>query len=764
MDISASNLDGNSGAVYKESKLRNPDLENMLGPSTPFISADKLIAEYREIQRQLSIPENLRLPSVDLLFNFISGINLGSSVKLDGDFNHAYLSKRPKYADGLIFLINAEQHTDSVHKTLDNLVAEQFRLNPDFGKILSISLKTDSLTDILASLAVKPKTASERDSILKKIKTHLEIGATKTFYPPHKKYYENHIELIMSKLFKSGFKRLERISKRDLDLFIYQINHNKHLILDFEDLSRSASSPAQLKEEILADLQKRYPCSVILELKSRADKPIGHDLLIADYEKHNIKKTSEIHLAAYTSDNFYQLKLKASKPELKSLMDNEFFAELETEYENYLPEANALRGEKILAALFTHLNTEAELMSQKPGHRYDIKVRNKEGLKSPLKLLNKSKEEILLEVKTAIDDYPSIRSLTVNQALRFNNLKKNQQAIVAKLVLSDLPATKREERIKIDDLFKNYPPKLIENEDGFALLKPDLSKSKDRYSLYNKIYLFDFNELKSKTHSSETLSSPATISHLKLSLNVKALREKILKAKGKEIDLSKLPRDVSDLERAAYFTNLKKLKSVENSLKSLNNNEAFNENGFAAVFTKRNSLIEERTELMQNLLITQLRKNSPFPNLQLSEFPSRLNPSLRSSFTTVNPDVNEHIFVFKHRQTGEIKPYELMFFSEADPSLKLTQSHLLDRDINFLEGSDPLSLPVRIVFYDAKANKMHLIKESLPEKLIKNLAEEFSDLSNVKKGVHYIKDSLFRSIEPISLHLRPEKMLRHSFR
>jgi hypothetical protein len=112
-------------------------------------------------------------------------------------------------------------------------------------------------------------------------------------------------------------------------------------------------------------------------------------------------------------------------------------------------------------------------------------------------------------------------------------------------------------------------------------------------------------------------------------------------------------------------------------------------------------------------------------------------------------------YLFKDKRTGEIKPYEIMFFSPADPVQQYTQDHLSNRNI-----FDDLELPVRVAFYDN--SKIYLFKEELPKKALKKLAE-FKDLNNVKKGVLNIEDSIFKSIEPIGVHLRPGAMLKHSF-
>ena len=352
------------------------------------------------------------------------------------------------------------------------------------------------------------------------------------------------------------------------------------------------------------------------------------------------------------------------------------------------------RGEKIIQALFEHLGVKTQLMSSNPGHRYDLKLEMDQTTThpSPLQLLRNNSSKILVEIKASKDDYPSIRSLTVNQATRFQNLPKDQTAIVAKVILND---SHKNPFINVEEIFKDYPPKFIENEDGFAVLKPDLEKSKDRHSPYSKIYLFTFEELQGKYPPSE-LKAPATISQLELSINLNEVKDKIAKSKGKEIGLRTLGPNVGELERGIYFNNLKKLR--------------------------------------------------------LTKLPHS---------TTGNRDIDENIFVFRKKDTGEIKPYEIMCFSPADPVQQYTQDHLSNRNIFDSSDDDISRLPVIMAFYDGK-NKIHLFKEDLPKKVLKRLSS-FKDLNSVQKGTHYIKDSLFKSLEPIALHLRPRAMLKHSF-
>jgi hypothetical protein len=192
----------------------------------------------------------------------------------------------------------------------------------------------------------------------------------------------------------------------------------------------------------------------------------------------------------------------------------------------------------------------------------------------------------------------------------------------------------------------------------------------------------------------------------------------------------------------------------------VNNHQHFASEGFAKTFMDRDKLRNEREEIMKKLLITQLRINNPFPNLELTEYysPSKEVPSIRTS----NPDINKNIFVFKNKKTGEIKPYEIMFFSKADPVQQCTLDRLSNRIISndSNDENDISKLPVRVAFYDGN-NKIHVLKEDLPEEVLERLGE-FKDLKNVRKGVHDPKDNLFK-FEPIALHLRPEIMLNHSF-
>ena len=397
-------------------------------------------------------------------------------------------------------------------------------------------------------------------------------------------------------------------------------------------------------------------------------------------------------------------------------------------------------------------------MSSNPVHRYDLKLEMDQTTThpSPLQLLRNNSSKILVEIKASKDDYPSIRSLTVNQATRFQNLPKDQTAIVAKVILND---SHKNPFINVEEIFKDYPPKFIENEDGFAVLKPDLEKSKDRHSPYSKIYLFTFEELQGKYPPSE-LKAPATISQLELSINLNEVKDKIAKSKGKEIGLRTLGPNVGELERGIYFNNLKKLRKTEQELSKVNSFKNSANVGFAKTFADRSNLRKQRQDIMKNLLITQLTKNNSESHLELIEYYSPCLTKL-PHITTGNRDIDENIFVFRKKDTGEIKPYEIMCFSPADPVQQYTQDHLSNRNIFDSSDDDISRLPVIMAFYDGK-NKIHLFKEDLPKKVLKRLSS-FKDLNSVQKGTHYIKDSLFKSLEPIALHLRPRAMLKHSF-
>jgi hypothetical protein len=740
---------------------------------TDGLSEKQLNQEFRRIQEKLSIPDSLKLPPFSLLTNYISGENTSNEVLLKIDsksLDHVYFVKREKYHDGIIFLINDKKkqslETDEIQSEIAPVVNKIFKQYPELGKIITIPLKVDSLIDVLKILNEKPKTETERDNRVALLQSKLEIGASQTLYPEHKKNYSNHIELILSKFFEK-FKKTERISRPDFDLFVYNLNQqNQKLIVDFQDRSKALihkgtinTAKSQIKEQHISDLQRRYKDAPILKISTHAQRDLGENFQIEDYKKSGSKADTKLSISASVDNNLYNLELKGKAKDITEITDNTYFQELKTQSESFLPEKTGERGEKIVEALFKHLGADAKLMSSNPGHRYDLKIEmNEKFTDSPLKLLQNSPQEILAEIKTSKDDYPSIRSLTVNQATRFQDLHKNQMAIVAKVVLND---NAEHAFIKAEEIFKDYPPKFIENKDGFAVLKPDPEKSKDQHSPYSKIYLFTFDELEGKDKSGK-LKTRVTISQLELSVNLKEIKDKISKSKGKEIDLSTLSPNVTDLERGIYFNNLKKLRKIEQELGKVNSFKSSVNEGFAKTFADRSNLRKQRQEIMKNLLITQLTKNNPMPNLELIEYYSSSpgSSTKRPSITTSNPDINENIFIFRNKETGEIKPCEIMCFSPADPVQQYTQDHLTNRSIFDGLGKDDVSkLPVRVAFYDD--NKIYLFKEDLPKKVLKRLAE-FEDLNNVKKGVHYIK-GLFKSLEPLGLHLRPGAMLKHSF-
>jgi hypothetical protein len=722
----------------------------------------------RRFQQDLSIPDSLKLPSLNLLFEYVSGESASSDefLKIDSQLlDHVYFVKRDKSHDGVIFLINYKDkqplEADKITADINPMLNRIFEHYPDLGKIITIPIKVDSLTDVLKILNEKSKTVTERDNRAAMLQSKLEIGTSQTLYPEHKKNYSNHIELILSKFFKK-FKKLEQISHPDFDLFVYNLGKEKlKLIIDFQDRSnplRHKQTKSMIKERRIADLKHRYKDAPILKISTHAQRDLGENFQIEDYLESISKTDPKISMLASVSNNLYSLELKGKAQDITAISDNAYFKELKTQFESFLPEKTGDQGERIVEALFKYLGMKTKLMSSNPGHRYDLKLETNKATtnSSPLQLLRNSSPEIFVEIKASKTDYPSIRSLTINQATRFQNLHKGQTAIVAKVILND-----NSERpfIKVEEIFKDYPPEFIENEDGFAVLKPDLEKSKDRHSPYSKIYLFTFNELQGKYQSGE-LKSPATISQLELSINPHEVKNRIAQSQGKGIDLRTLGPDVTELERGVYFNNLKKLRQIEQKLRKVNSFKSYADGGFAKTFAARSDLREERQVIMRELLITQLTKNNPLSNFDLIEYYS---PSLARypHITTNNPDINENIFIFRNKQTGEIKPYEIMCFSPADPVLQCTQDHLSNRNICDDPDDDICILPVGVAFYDN--NKIYLFTEDLPKQVIERLSS-FKDLNNVKKGVHLGgKDSLFKSLKPIALHLRPEAMLKHSF-
>jgi hypothetical protein len=731
----------------------------------------------KDLHRDLSIPDSLKLPSLNLLFHYISGENAPNSefLKINSKLlDHVYFVKREKYHDGVIFFINDKPslETDEIKAEMNPMLNRIFEHYPDLGKIITIPLKVDSLTDVLKILNTKPKTETERDTRVAMLQSKLEIGTSQTLYPEHKKNYPNHVKLVLSKFFEE-FKQLEQISHPDFDLFVYEVNKGKPLIIDFQDRSnplipkQTVNPDKSPKEKYIADLKHLYKDAPILQISTDAQRDLGENFQIGDYQELSSKQKSsskadpdtlirKILISASVDNNLYSLELNGKAQDITEISDNPYLKELKTRFENFLPEKTSDRGEKIIQALFEHLGVKTQLMSSNPGHRYDLKLEMDKTTThpSPLQLLRNNSSKILVEIKASRDDYPSIRSLTVNQATRFQNLPKDQTAIVAKVILND---SNKHPFINVEEIFKDYPPKFIENEDGFAVLKPDLEKSKDRHSPYFKIYLLTFKELQGRYQSGK-LKAPATISQLELSINLNEVKDKIAESKGKEIDLRTLGPNVGELERGIYFNNLKKLQKTEQELSKVNSFKNSANVGFAKTFADRSNLRKQRQDIMKNLLITQLTKNNPLSNLELIEYcsPSLGSPTKRPRITTSNPDINENIFVFKDKRTGEIKPYEIMFFSPADPVQQYTQDHLSNRNI-----FDDLELPVRVAFYDN--NKIYLFKEDLPKKVLKRLLG-FEDLNDVKRGVHYIKKgSLFKSVEPLGLHVIPKAMIKHSF-
>ena len=468
---------------------------------TDGLNEKQLNQELREIQRQLSIPDSLKLPPLALLFNYISGENASNEELLKIDSNsldHVYFVKREKHHDGIIFLINDKKkqslETYEIQSEIAPVVNKIFTQYPELGKIITIPLKVDSLTDVLKILNEKPKTETERDNRVALLKSKLEIGSSQTIYPEHKKNYPNHVELVLSNFFEK-FKKIERVSRPDFDLFVYNLNkQNQKLIVDFQDSSKplidqQTINPvkSQIKKQYNSDLQHRYKDAPILKISTHAERDLGENFQIEDYKKSGSKTDTKLSITASVNNNLYNLELDGKAKNITEITDNAYFQELKTQAKSFLPEKTGERGEKIVEALFKHLGADAKLMSSNPGHRYDLKIEmNEKFTDSPLKLLQNSPQEILAEIKTSKDDYPSIRSLTVNQATRFQDLHKNQIAIIAKVVLND---NAEHAFIKAEEIFKDYPPKFIENKDGFAVLKPDPEKSKDTHSQIGRAHV-----------------------------------------------------------------------------------------------------------------------------------------------------------------------------------------------------------------------------------------------------------------------------------
>jgi hypothetical protein len=737
----------------------------------------------KDLHRDLSIPDSLKLPSLNLLFHYILGENVPNSefLKINSKLlDHVYFVKREKYHDGVIFLINDKDKpflkADEIRAEMNPMLNKIFEHYPDLGKIITIPLKVDSLTDVLKILDTKSKTKRERYNKAAMLQSKLEIGTSQTLYPEHKKNYPNHVKLVLSKFFEE-FKQLEQISHPDFDLFVYEVNKGKPLIIDFQDRSnplipkQTVNPDKSPKEKYIADLKHLYKDAPILQISTDAQRDLGENFQIGDYQELSSKQKSsskadpdtlirKILISASVDNNLYSLELNGKAQDITEISDNPYLKELKTRFENFLPEKTSDRGEKIIQALFEHLGVKTQLMSSNPGHRYDLKLEMDKTTThpSPLQLLRNNSSKILVEIKASRDDYPSIRSLTVNQATRFQNLPKDQTAIVAKVILND---SNKHPFINVEEIFKDYPPKFIENEDGFAVLKPDLEKSKDRHSPYFKIYLLTFKELQGRYQSGK-LKAPATISQLELSINLNEVKDKIAESKGKEIDLRTLGPNVGELERGIYFNNLKKLRNIEQELGKVNNFKNYADGGFAKTFAARSSLREQRQDIMKKLLITQLTKNNSESHSELIEYYSPCLTKL-PHITTGNRGIDDNIFIFRKKDTGEIKPYEIMCFSPADPVQQYTQDHLSNRNIFDSSDDDDISrLSVIMAFYDGK-NKIHLFKEDLPKKVLERLSS-FEDLNDVKRGVHYIKKgSLFKSVEPLGLHVIPKAMIKHSF-
>jgi hypothetical protein len=742
--------------VYNFNKNRKPATQEEVNPVIK-----EQVPQAPPVLKKRNLPVDL-----NLLTRYISGSSQ-ELKRIDIDRDAAVdcvLQKRPEYGDGIIFCINHGNQQSlkpsEIKSKIAPVVNKIFEKDPELGKIIIIPLKVDSLSDVLKILKNQPKTKEERDARVALVQSKLKIGASQTLYPEHKKNYSNHVELVLRNLF-TEFKKIEQISREYCDLFVYVLNEeNQKLIVDLRDASKPVTQKeavnSAMRKQLITALQDRYKDAPLLKISTNAQKDLHENFQIEDYEVLGSKKTPELYISAMTDKGLYNLRLNGKREIIKEITDSKYFQDLKTKFENFLPEDIGDRGEKITEALFKHFGANTELMSSKPGHRYDLKIHVDKNTNSPLKLLQDSPHEIHAEIKTSKDDSPSIRNLTINQVTRFQELRKNKIAVIAKVVLND---NAEHSFIKTEEIFKDYPPKFIENENGFAVLKPDPEISKDLHSPYSKIYLFTFDALQGKNKDGK-LKAPATISKLELSVNLKEVETKIAESKGKVIDLNTLGSNATDSEKARYFNNFQILREIEQKLTKVNNHQHFASEGFAKTFMYRDELRKEREETMKKLFIAQLTSNNPFPNLELIEYYS---PSLKKvpSITTSNPDINKNIFVFKNKETGEIKPYEIMFFSQADPVQQCTLDRLSNRNIsNDSNGNDISKLPVRVAFYDGK-DKIHVLKEDLPEKVLERLGA-FKDLKNVRKGVHDPEDNLF-TIEPIALHLRPEIMLNHSF-
>jgi hypothetical protein len=133
-------------------------------PQNPFLKKTKLrlpkdhsrnrefqsFKNNRPSQKNLSIPDSLKLPSLNLLFEYISGeesaSNNGEFLKIDSKLlDHVYFVKRQKYPDGIIFLINDKDkqslEPDEITADINPMLNKIFKHYPDLGKIITIPLK-----------------------------------------------------------------------------------------------------------------------------------------------------------------------------------------------------------------------------------------------------------------------------------------------------------------------------------------------------------------------------------------------------------------------------------------------------------------------------------------------------------------------------------------------------------------------------------------------------------------------------------------------
>ena len=745
-------------------------------------AAENLYKELRKIRKELlEIPDSLKLPSLSLLFNYISGSN-EEPLKINSKLSdHVYFVKRNEH-DGIIFLIsdkNQSLKADEIQAEIAPEVNKIFKEYPELGKIITIPLKmkVDSLTDVLETLNKKPKTEAKkdekpkieakRDERVESLKSKLEIGSSQTFYPEHKKNYPNHVELVLSKFFEK-FKKIERVSRPDFDLFVYNLNKQQNLIVDFQDRSQSLTSTnnqSDSKEQHIAALKRRYRDAPVLEITTDGKKEgLGEKFQIEYYKK--LGPTRSL-IAASTDSNLYDLRLEGAPKSLTKITENSGLQNLTTKFKNRLPENPGARGEKIIEALFNHWGAETKVMSSNPKHSYDLEVKINKATanSSPLKLLqkNSSSNEIPIEIKTSRDDdSSSIRNLTINQVYSLREGK----GLVAKVVVNGVNDNAKDSFMTAEEIFEAYPYKVVENEDGFAVLTPDLEKSRDQHSPYSKIYLFTFNELQGRDESGE-LKAPATISKLKLSIDLEAVKAKIAQSEGiKQIDLSRLGKvtenthiDEMTILEETYFDNLKKLRAIEQSLGKANDREYFKTHGLAETFAHRGDLRERLEKVMKELMITQFKNNHP--NLKLIQYYSAPFLDQRPPVRTDNPETNENIFILQDKQTGKIEPCEIMCFSPKHSFRECTLDSLISRDIYGNNKDAAYKLPVQVAFYNGNNTIYLLEQELLPQKALESLAK-WEDLNDVRRGTYMgAKGSIWKDIKPIATHLRSERMFKH---